>query len=37
MTDAALRSRLGAAAKERVEREFRWDRVAERVASRLGG
>ena len=36
MMDPALRNRLGSAARSRIEREFRWDRVAERMVSRLG-
>lgn len=35
LTDSALRDRMGAAARERVEREFTWRRVAERFLAEL--
>lgn len=33
LTDASLRERMGRAARDRVEREFTWDRVAARTAA----
>ncbi len=35
LTDADLRARMGAAARERVRREFTWGRVAERFLAEL--
>ena len=36
LTNPALRDQLGRAARERVEREFTWDRVVERTAALYG-